>query len=70
MLTAVNGVQYIYLSESELAAVADLIRSRGRIDISQLSLEASKLLDLESREGTGGQGAPSLDMSLDQLVEE
>lgn len=39
-------LQYIYISEGEMAAVADFITSRGRISIAELAARSEALIDL------------------------
>ena len=43
-------LQYIYISREEMAAVADFIRSRGRIAIAELAQRSNAFIDLSARE--------------------
>ena len=61
-------MQYIHLSADELASMAQHIRSKGRVSISNLSVTASKLLDLEGKQSAAS--ASMAEYSLDDLVEE
>lgn len=41
--------KFIYISREEMAAVADFIKSKGRVAISELAAMSSKFIDLEQR---------------------
>lgn len=56
--------KYIYLSDAEMKAVAEYIKEKGRIAISELAKESSVLIDFESK-----MVSTSHDVSLDDLVE-
>ncbi|KAL4427932.1 hypothetical protein ABPG75_002021 [Micractinium tetrahymenae] len=46
--------KFIFISPEEMHAVADFIRSRGRIAIAELAHRSNEFLDLEARELGGG----------------
>jgi len=57
--------KFIYISDDEMKAVAEYIRKKGRITISDLAKESSNLIDLEPREVVG-----HAQVELDDLLEE
>lgn len=44
--------QFIYISKEEMAAVADFIKRRGRVAISELAAKSNTFIDLEARAST------------------
>ena len=40
---------YIYLSDAELAAVAQFVRHKGRVSLAALAAQSNKLVDLAAR---------------------
>lgn len=42
-------VQFIYISQQEMAAVADFIKRRGRVAISELAAKSNTFIDLEAK---------------------
>ena len=44
--------QFIYISQEEMAAVADFIKRRGRVAISELAAKSNTFIDLEARAST------------------
>eukprot|EP01024_Parvocaulis_polyphysoides_P073773 TRINITY_DN9512_c0_g5_i2.p1 TRINITY_DN9512_c0_g5~~TRINITY_DN9512_c0_g5_i2.p1 ORF type:complete len:334 (+),score=121.30 TRINITY_DN9512_c0_g5_i2:34-1035(+) len=63
--------KFIYVSREEMASVANYIRSKGRVKISELAQKSNELVDLEAKEAAnfGGDNAQQLDLSFDDLVE-
>ena len=51
--------QYIYISLAEMNAVADYIRHKGRVAISELAAKSSTFIDLEVRPAS----APAVEAS-------
>lgn len=42
-------MQFIYISKEEMATVADFIKRRGRVAISELAAKSNTFIDLEAR---------------------
>ncbi|KAI7837279.1 hypothetical protein COHA_008893 [Chlorella ohadii] len=49
--------KFIFVSPEEMAAVADFIRQRGRIAISELAAKSNQFIDLEARAAAGSEAA-------------
>lgn len=43
-------LQYIYISMEEMTAVADYIRSKGRVAISELAAKSNQFIDLTAKD--------------------
>ena len=41
--------QFIYISKEEMAAVAEFVKRRGRVAISELAAKSNTFIDLEAR---------------------
>jgi len=64
--------KYIYISMEEMQAVAEYIKGRGRIAISELALKSNTFIDLEAKDSAvpSSGGAPAaLDFNIDALDE-
>lgn len=59
--------KFIYVSREEMAAVADFIRSNGRVAISALAAKSSAFIDLE---GSSRKPVDGIDLGLDLAEEE
>lgn len=46
------GLQFIYISKEEMEAVAEYIKRRGRIAISELAAKSNTFIDLEAKAST------------------
>ncbi|KAK9820108.1 hypothetical protein WJX72_006218 [[Myrmecia] bisecta] len=58
--------KFIYISPEEMEAVADFIKTRGRVAISELAAKSSSFIDLEAKAVQLPAGAvPDLDFDLD-----
>jgi hypothetical protein len=57
--------KFIYISDDEMKSVAEYIRKKGRITISDLAKESSNLIDFRPREVVG-----HTQVELDELLEE
>ena len=53
-------MQYIHISTDEMRAVAEFIRERGRVAISEIAAKSSAFIDLS--------GAPPADLDLGEPV--
>ena len=42
-------MQFIYISKEEMEAVAEFIKRRGRVAISELAAKSNTFIDLEAR---------------------
>lgn len=42
-------IQFIYISTEEMAAVAEFVKRRGRVAISELAAKSNTFIDLEAR---------------------
>lgn len=49
------ALQFIYISLEEMTAVAEFIRQRGRIAISELAAKSSQFIDLEPKATEGAE---------------
>lgn len=58
--------KYIFISREEMKAVAEFIRSRGRIAISELAAKSATLIDLEGRNVVSAEEVAILD--IDGLI--
>ena len=56
-------MQFIYISKEEMEAVANFIKQRGRIAISELAAKSNIFIDLEAKAIAGPTG-PNLDLDL------
>ena len=45
-------MQFIYISKEEMEAVAEFIKRRGRVAISELAAKSNTFIDLEARAST------------------
>lgn len=54
--------KYIFISREEMKAVAEFIRSRGRIAISELAVKSATLIDLEGRNVLSAEEVATLDI--------
>jgi hypothetical protein len=61
--------KYIFISPEEMEAVAEYIKARGRISISELAQKSNTFIDLESKEGTTTHPV-AVDFNIDTLDEE
>ena len=59
-------VQFIYISMEEMEHVANFIKSRGRVAISELARRSNGFIDLESKPVKGQQ---NIDLDLGDLEE-
>ena len=48
--------KYVHVSADEMRAVADFVRSRGRVAIAELAARSGELIDLAPRAGGGAGG--------------
>ena len=46
------ALQFIYISKEEMEAVAEYIKRRGRIAISELAAKSNTFIDLEAKSST------------------
>lgn len=62
-------MQFIYISRGEMEAVADFIRRKGRVAISELASKSNTFIDLEAKQGASAT-ATVLDFDFDLDEEE
>ena len=68
---SLHRVQYIYISVEEMEAVAQFIKNRGRISISELAKKSNTFIDLESKASAAAPSAAAatVDFNIDALDE-
>eukprot|EP00884_Botryococcus_braunii_P000664 jgi/Botrbrau1/10599/Bobra.0358s0018.1 len=59
--------KFIYISREEMEKVADFIRARGRVAISELANRSNDFIDLEARQVAHSAESVDLDLDLDEL---
>ena len=59
--------QFIYISKEEMAAVADFIKRRGRVAISELAAKSNTFIDLEARASTVSLPLPPMHRAYESM---
>ena len=54
-LPDLSTLQFIYISEAEMRAVADFIQRKGRVTVAELAAKSNTFIDLEEK-------APDIDL--------
>ncbi|KAK9908874.1 hypothetical protein WJX75_004133 [Coccomyxa subellipsoidea] len=57
--------KFIYISREEMAAVADYVKSRGRVAIGELAAKSNTFIDLEQKNAPRASG--DIDLDLDEV---